>query len=236
MIRTKPLRAVAASVALLLSAALTACGGSDGTSKGEVLVGLSSVLSGPYASYSDFSEGVKLYLDGQNEAGGVNGLKFKYIEEDNAFTPARSVQAFRALAAKKAFVIIPAGTPAVSATQDLAKQLDVPVVATADGDLFTPPKDLVFGLNARYTSLARFDAKFIIEELDTPEFALAYEDDAVGLPALDVVPDFVAANGGSLPAVTYDDKSHAGSTSAAMYRYDGGKIKQVLDYTPLPTD
>ena len=54
----------------------------------EITLGLTAPLSGPQAYFGNtWHNGVKLYVDKLNEAGGVNGVKIKYDQQDDKADP-----------------------------------------------------------------------------------------------------------------------------------------------------
>ena len=72
--------ALAAAVAL---AGVAMAQTTRGVSKGEIIAGMHTDLSGPAATYGvSSSNAVKMRFDDLNETGGVNGRKIKLIVED----------------------------------------------------------------------------------------------------------------------------------------------------------
>src|SRR5262245_10430568 len=88
------LLAVGCSVVLVALAAAAAAQTTRGVSKGEIVLGMHTDLSGPAATYGvSSSNAVKMRFDDLNAAGGVNGRKIKLIVEDTQYQVPRAVQA-----------------------------------------------------------------------------------------------------------------------------------------------
>jgi branched-chain amino acid transport system substrate-binding protein len=164
-----------------------------------VTIGLSSVMSGPMASYSQISDAAKIYFDMVNRTGGVNGYTFKIVERDNALQPAQGVAVAQQLVNEdRVFAMVTEGTPVVQAVVPIAASLKTPMIAGGDGDLIRPTIANVFGTNPRYTLLPLFEAQYLIKNLGIKDIAYVYEDDASGRPGLKYMADFVTNNGAKL--------------------------------------
>lgn len=233
---------VGVAVLMAASVGLSACGGSGGGSASgsgsaqpsskTITIGLSSVLSGPSATYGNTGKGAIAYFEWANAHGGINGYKFKWVEQDNAYSSSQSVTIARDFAQNDhAFAIITEGTPPTSATVQLAGQIKTPVFAAAGtvGLFAPPPNPYAFGEVVSYGDEPLFDAAYIINNLKQPRFSLAYQNDSVGIPSSQGVPAFAAANGGSVAtsvpvAITTTDFAPA----AAKLKAEGTKV--VLGY------
>ena len=93
-------------LALILSFALVfligACGGDDevvpGVTDDEIILGTHTSLTGPIAVYSLIPNATKAYFDFINETeGGVHGRKIKFLMEDDAYSPPKTVDLVRKL-------------------------------------------------------------------------------------------------------------------------------------------
>lgn len=89
-----------AAITLVLAMSATACGGSDrrdaesgggaqGVTDEAIKIGGSFPFSGPYATFSNASQGVAACFAAANEDGGVNGRQIEYTAADDAYDPAR---------------------------------------------------------------------------------------------------------------------------------------------------
>ncbi|MFH1090406.1 MAG: ABC transporter substrate-binding protein, partial [Pseudomonadota bacterium] len=62
-----------------------------GVTAKEVVVGVSTPLSGPAALWGVTAMGIKAWADYINDQGGINGRKIKVIVKDDGYNPARSM-------------------------------------------------------------------------------------------------------------------------------------------------
>ncbi len=89
----KKVFAVAMSV-MMVGAFMTGCGGNGGD-ENVVVIGGSGPLTGDYSTYGiSVKQGAQLAVDEINAAGGVNGLEFKLVFEDDVADPVTATQAF----------------------------------------------------------------------------------------------------------------------------------------------
>ena len=137
MIRLRPVL-VAATGAALLVALPTAFAGSaadPGISSTTIVVGGTSPLTGPAASYASVARGAKAYFEFVNAAGGVAKRKLDYRIVDDAYNPAQTVQAVRRLVEQdKVFAVFNTlGTEANLAVRDYLNQVKVPQLFVASG-------------------------------------------------------------------------------------------------------
>ncbi len=130
------------------------CGGGDqpATSSGggeEIIVGSNFELTGNHAQYgSNSNNGLKLALKEANDAGGVNGKKFKIIEADAKSETAESVNAATKLISDDMAQVLvgPAVTANVIAESQVATENKIPVIApdatnpdvTVENDMVKP--------------------------------------------------------------------------------------------------
>jgi branched-chain amino acid transport system substrate-binding protein len=179
--------------------------GSGSTSK-ILLIGENTIESGSSAASFAISQGFEAYLNYINDSGGVNGYKFKWQAQDNAGTAAQAATVQTHLLAENPFAIAVIGTvPVTSAAQvSISSGSKIPLFVAADGGLVDSlaPKLAagIFGFVPDYTNLSTYDAHFIVNTLHDKNFALAYEDDSLGLPAASAVQSFVSSNGDKLAA------------------------------------
>lgn len=195
--------------------ALTACGGTDNSGsdsstsgsggsakKQEITIGVSSIQSGPAASSGlSMDCTVKAYLEDANKSGGVNGVTFKVLSRDHQYDPSRAAGIAREFVSDDAFLMLTDGTATMKAAIPIIKRKNMPIFATADGAVFTPPEyESMFGINPAYGREAAGGAKFILDELGLKQTAIAYLNSAAGEPAAKAFPAYVEANGGKVLA------------------------------------
>lgn len=143
--------------------------GSGSTTSKTVTIGLSSILSGPAATAGQGTDaGIKAYMDTVNAAGGINGYKFAFNEQDNAYNVAKAATVARSLVSANVFTIVTEGTNPLEATVSLSNPHHIPVFEEAQGgivDPALPPYQYSYGINPRYHALAAQGAQFILDTL-----------------------------------------------------------------------
>src|SRR6187431_1936236 len=127
----------AAALALAVAAPLALAGSSadPGVTSTTILLGGTSPLTGPAATYASVARGAKAYFDSVNAKGGVVKRKIEYEIVDDAYNPAQSVQATRQLVEQKqVFAIFNSlGTDQNLAVRDYLNQRKVPQLFVASG-------------------------------------------------------------------------------------------------------
>jgi branched-chain amino acid transport system substrate-binding protein len=213
---------------------LAACGGSSaggsssasGPTQGiqgkTILVGSSAILSGPESPYAEIAQGFNSYLNYVNSQGGVDGYKFKVIQQDNAYQAAQAVAVARTLVLqKKVFVLAGSGTTPTQATIPFMATQKVPFVFVANADLAKKTLPNIYGEEPSFTRESLFDARYALKTLKTTKLAYAYEDDDIGQPPLSALPKYVSQNGGTLetkvgfPATATSYSSYASQLQAS---------------------
>ena len=163
----------------IMALTASACGGSGGTAATgsggggaggkTVTIGLSSILSGPAATAGQGTDaGIKAYMDTVNAAGGVNGYKFAFNEQDNAYNPAQSATVARTLVSNNVFCIVTEGSNPLAATVPITNPHQIPIFAEANGETFDPPASpyqYSYGINPSYHALADQGAQFVLDGL-----------------------------------------------------------------------
>jgi branched-chain amino acid transport system substrate-binding protein len=134
----RPTALATALVAALVAALPVALAGSSadpGVSSTSILIGGTSPLTGPAASYGSVARGAKAYFDSINAKGGVARRKIEYLIVDDAYNPAQTVQAVRRLVEQdKVFAVFNTlGTESNLAIRDYLNQVKVPQLFAASG-------------------------------------------------------------------------------------------------------
>lgn len=159
----------------------------DGVTDNEILIGSSLDLSGPLAFMgTNWREGAKLYFAYINDHGGIHGRKIKFIAEDDAFQPPRTVMNVKKLITKdKVFCLfIVMGGAGVFATLPVIEQYQIPLFPTGTGNtaLAIPPRKYVFVAETGFDVQARLAVRFVLEDLKAKNFKIGviYQEDATG--------------------------------------------------------
>lgn len=156
MKQMKKWMALALAVAMVMSMALTGCGGND--EGGETIkIGVNYELSGAVATYGQSSiDGVQLAIDEINAAGGVGGKKIELVQMDNKSDAAEVVSVATRLMTEEGVVAVigPATSGNFKAELPIAEENKIPVLsgsATAN-DVTVDYKDgeIVAGTTKEY--------------------------------------------------------------------------------------
>ena len=127
--------AAAAALVVGVTAAIAASAADPGVTPTTVLLGGTSPLSGSASAYASVARGADAYFRYQNTRGGAAGRQITYKYVDDAYNPANTVQATRALVEQdKVFAIFNSlGTEHNLATRDYLKAQGVPQLFVASG-------------------------------------------------------------------------------------------------------
>lgn len=205
-IRSKPL---AATLALVTAAALAACssGGTDtshetgiNSSSKTITIGFDTVKSGPMSAIGASGDGAEAYFKMVNAAGGVSGYKYKYVAGDSAFQAAQSASVMRTFA-NEAFVALTTSTPVFLGAEPVAKRLKIPVVAAADGSMFSPGNKGLYSINPIYTRLEMAALDFVAEKFPAAKVAFPYPNGAVGEALAKALPGYAKSKGIEMASV-----------------------------------
>ena len=184
-------------LALILALVVTiaACGGDDepvpGVTDDEIILGTHTSLTGPIAVYSQIANTTKAYFDFINDTkGGVNGRKIKYLLEDDAYSPPKTVDLVRKLVEQdQVFALLNGlGTPTHLQVVDYLQEQGVPdlFVATGATEWVKDPaaRPLVFGSLPNYTGEGVILGQYIAENFPGQKLGLMRQNDDFGLDGI----------------------------------------------------
>jgi len=162
--------------------------GDEETRAGDVIVGMSTALTGPaQALGKGMKTGVEAYFGVANRDGGVYGRKLHLIALDDAYEPGRSASNVRTLIDDShAFAIVGnVGTPTAAVTVPIANDKKVPLFGAFTGAGLlrkAPPDRYVVNYRASYAQETAEMVRGIVRDLRIPPSAIAFftQDDAYG--------------------------------------------------------
>jgi branched-chain amino acid transport system substrate-binding protein len=127
--------ALAAALVLAIPTAFAGSAADPGVTSSAIVIGGTSPLTGPAASYASVARGAKAYFEFVNSQGGVNRRKIDYRIVDDAYNPAQTVQAVRRLVEQdRVFAVFNTlGTESNLAVRDYLNQVKVPQLFVASG-------------------------------------------------------------------------------------------------------
>jgi len=218
---------VVATVVFLLPAF---AGAADvpGVTDTEVVIGVTTPLSGPAALWGVTGQGMKAWADYVNDKGGVNGRKIKVVLKDDGYNPARALANLQEMKGNTFAVCGLLGTAILNASKDFFSENKIPLI-TAYGDVRIwekLPKDklrYVFIAYPDYEDEAEYLTKYGVNKLGSDKIAVFYQNDDYGKMALVGVEKALKELGkGKLAgAVPYETTERALSTHALKLKETG---------------
>ncbi|HUG35756.1 MAG TPA: ABC transporter substrate-binding protein [Candidatus Limnocylindrales bacterium] len=180
--------------ALLVALALAGAVGAQqnrGVTKGEIVLGMHTDLSGPAATYGvSSSNAVRMRFDEAN-AKGIHGRKIKLIVEDTQYQVPRAVQAGNKLIARdQVFAIVAGlGTPMNNALFKDQLEAGVPNLfpLSAARSMYEPFHKLKFYGAASYVDQVRAGINYFVTKKGKKAVCAMYQDTDFGKEVLDGV-------------------------------------------------
>lgn len=203
--------------------------GVPGVTDTEVVIGMTTPLSGPAALWGTTALGAKAWADYVNDQGGVHGRKIKVILKDDAYNPARAMANLTEMKGKVFAVNALLGTAVINACKDFFPENKIPLItAYADVRIWAKyPKDklkYVFISYPDYENEAEFMASYAIEKLGAKKLALFYQNDDYGKMAMEGVQFGIKKHAGKaslITAVPYEVTERALATHAQKLKESG---------------
>ena len=195
MVEIRRVRIFGMALALAMVFTIGACGGEKavvpGVTDDEIVLGTHTSLTGPIAVYSQIANTTKAYFDFINETkGGVNGRKIKYLLEDDAYSPPKTVDLVRKLVEQdKIFALLNGlGTPTHLQVVDYLQEQGVPdlFVATGATEWVKDPaaRPMVFGSLTNYVGEGVILGQYIAENFAGQKLGLMRQNDDFGLDGI----------------------------------------------------
>ncbi len=165
----------------ILSAGVFAAGVTDT----EVVVGVTTPLSGPAALWGVTGLGMKAWADYVNDQGGVNGRKISVIIKDDGYNPTRGVANLKEMKDQVFAYCGVLGTALCTTAKEFFAENKKPLVtAYANVRLWTElPKEklkYVFIAYNDYMDEAYYSTKYAVDKLDCKKLAHFYQNDDYG--------------------------------------------------------
>jgi ABC-type branched-subunit amino acid transport system substrate-binding protein len=195
----------------------------------EVVIGMSTPLSGPAALWGTTALGAKAWADYVNDKGGVHGRKIKIILKDDGYNPARAMANLTEMKGQIFAFCALLGTAVANATKDFFADNKIPLItAYANVRIWAKyPKDklkYVFVSYPDYENEGEYLATFALKTLGAKKLAVFYQNDDYGKEALDGVKLALAKQPGKpeiAGAVPYEVTERALATHAQKLKETG---------------
>jgi branched-chain amino acid transport system substrate-binding protein len=163
---------------------------SRGVSKGEIVLGMHTDLSGPAATYGvSSSNAVKMRFDEVNDKGGIHGRKIRLVVEDTQYQVPRAVQAGAKLINRDRIfaMVAPLGTPMNNALFKDQFDAGVPNLfpLSAARSMYEPFHKLKFYGAASYVDQVRAGINYFVAKKGKKALCAMYQDTDFGKEVLD---------------------------------------------------
>jgi branched-chain amino acid transport system substrate-binding protein len=163
-----------------------------GVTDTEVVIGMSTPLSGPAALWGVTAQGAKAWADYINDKGGVHGRKIKCILKDDGYNPARAMANLTEMKGQIFAFCALLGTAVANATKDFFAENKIPLItAYANVRIWAKyPKDklkYVFVSYPDYENEGEYLATYAFKSLGAKKLAVFYQNDDYGKEALEGV-------------------------------------------------
>ena len=158
----------------------------DGASDTEIKIGNTNPYSGPASAYAAIAKTIDTYFKSLNdEQGGINGRKIKFISLDDGYSPPKTVEMVRQLVEQdKIFALFQSlGTPCNTAIHKYMHQKKVPQLYVATGaSKWGDPKNFpwTMGFQPDYHTEAVIYAKHILANVKDAKIGVLHQNDDYG--------------------------------------------------------
>ena len=194
---------VAAFAAMTLAAGPLAA--EQGVTDNSIEFAQVAALEGPAAALgTGMRQGLMAAFEEANRAGGVHGRSIGLTSMDDGYEPDRSVTQTRSVIDSNDYLALvgPVGTPTTKATQPIATEANMPMIApfTGAGFLRDPSLQNVVNVRATYDAETQAWIDYLVDDLGLTDIAILFQDDGFGRVGLAGVEKALEARGMSLVA------------------------------------
>jgi len=225
---------LAATALVLAAAAPLALAGSmadPGVTSTTIVLGGTSPLTGPAASYASVARGAKAYFDSVDAKGGVAKRKIEYRIVDDAYNPAQTVQAVRRLVEQdKVFAVFNTlGTEANLAVRDYLNQVKVPQLFVASGAT-TWGRDAAkypwtIGFQPSYAAEGFVYGRYVAQNMKKAKLAVLFQNDDYGKDLLGSLKSGLGRSGSKVVAAEpYEVTSPDVGSQIAKLKASGANV------------
>ena len=227
----------AAAIALAAAAPLALAGSSadPGVSSTTIVLGGTSPLTGPAASYASVARGAKAYFDSINAKGGVAKRKIEYRIVDDSYNPAQTVQAVRRLVEQdRVFAVFNTlGTESNLAIRDYLNQMKVPHLFAASGAT-TWGRDAAkypwtIGFQPSYAAEGFTYGRYVAQNLKQAKIAVLFQNDDYGKDLLGALKSGLGRSGSKVVAAEpYQVTSPDVGSQIAKLKASGANVLAIF--------
>jgi ABC-type branched-subunit amino acid transport system substrate-binding protein len=177
-----------------------------GVTDTEVVIGITTPLSGPAAAWGATGLGAEAWAKYVNDKGGVHGRKIRVVMKDDAYTPGKALANLNEMKDQVFAIVGLLGTAVVAAGKDVVLDAGIPLVqAYGDVGIWTKvPKEKLrwaFVSYPDYTDEGEFLLTYGAKNLGVKKAAVFYQNDGFGKGMLEGAKRAVKAVGGQAQIV-----------------------------------
>jgi len=202
------LKAVGTLVLILLLSASSAWAQTKvpGVTDTEVVIGLTTPLSGPAAAWGNTAIAMEAWAKYVNEQGGVNGRKIRTVLRDDGYVPGRAVANLTEMKDSMFAVVGLLGSAILNAAKDLVAEAKLPTICPYGNPQIwarQPREKLryVFVVYPDYNDEGEFLVTHAATKLGSKKIAVFFQNDEYGKGGLEAVKKGVRGLGGKAPIV-----------------------------------
>jgi branched-chain amino acid transport system substrate-binding protein len=227
------------AVAVTLAALPPGCAkpGSPGVTDHEVVLGISSPLSGPAAAWSTTHLGARAWAAHVDAEGGVNGRRIRVVMKDDGYSPGRAVANVTELKDSVFAIVGLLGTAVLNANRELLAEAGVPVVwPLGNPRVFAgrpwPSIERIFVAYPDYESEGAYLAEQIVARTGERGAAVFYQNDEYGKEGLEGLRRGLGSAGGTVvAAVPYEVQDRELGLQALKLKESGARVVALLSTT-----
>jgi branched-chain amino acid transport system substrate-binding protein len=229
------LAAAALALAVAAPLALARSSADPGVTSTSILLGGTSPLTGPAASYASVARGAKAYFDSINAKGGVAKRKIEYDIVDDAYNPAQTVQGVRRLVEQdKVFAVFNTlGTESNLAIRDYLNQMKVPQLFAASGAT-TWGRDAAkypwtIGFQPSYAAEGFVYGRYVAQSMKKAKIAVLFQNDDYGKDLLGALKSGLGRSGSKVVAAEpYQVTSPDVGSQIAKLKASGANVLAIF--------
>ena len=227
--------ATALTIAVAAPFAIAGSSADPGVTSTTILLGGTSPLTGPAASYASVARGAKAYFDSVNAKGGVAKRKIEYDIVDDAYNPALTVQGVRRLVEQdKVFAVFNTlGTESNLAIRDYLNQMKVPQLFAASGAT-TWGRDAAkypwtVGFQPSYAAEGFVYGRYVAQNMKKAKIAVLFQNDDYGKDLLGALKSGLGRSGSKVVAAEpYQVTSPDVGSQIAKLKSSGANVLAIF--------
>jgi branched-chain amino acid transport system substrate-binding protein len=238
--RSVVVAALGVALACALPVAFAGSTADPGVTSSTIVLGGTSPLTGPAASYATVARGAKAYFDSINAKGGVAKRTIDYQIVDDAYNPAQTVQAVRRLVEQdKVFAVFNTlGTESNLAVRDYLNQVKVPQLFVASGattwgrDAATYPWTI--GFQPSYAAEGLVYGQYLAKTQRKAKIAVLFQNDDYGKDLLANLKRGLGRSGSKIVAAEpYEVTSSDVGSQIAKLKASGANVLGIFATPPF---